>query len=126
MNMNQLIEGLEEAMSDQDRNKLDYLRKREKKGLLKPDQKAELRKLDRVAKSDANKAAGASWVGVPAKGGGASKGAAKSWGVDKDAPKRKQFADFFAARNASKPKRAEPKTLLGKLGRKLSDFALGR
>jgi hypothetical protein len=116
MNMSQLIEGLEEAMSDQDKNKLDYLRKREKKGLLKPDQKGELSKLDRVAKSDNNKAAAASWmVGAakPAAGQGSrkqDKSNLKSW-----MPKASDIG-----KGTNRPK---PKTLLGKLGRKLTDFA---
>jgi len=119
MNMNQLIEDLEEAMSVQDKNKLDYLRKREKAGLLKPDQKGDLRKLDRVSKSDNNKAAASSWLGGAAKGGGTSKDTAKSWGVDKNAPKHKQLAGHYAARDAGKPSKPKPKTLFGKLAQKL-------
>lgn len=140
MNMNQLIEDLEEAMSDQDKNKLDYLRKREKAGKLKPGQKSEFSKLEREAYSDKKKAAEASWLsgasdrakavkdrndrddaakpwpGMP------KKDAAKSWGVDASAPKHKQLAGHYAARDAGKPK-PKPKSLLGKLGRKLTDFA---
>jgi hypothetical protein len=118
MNMSQLIEDLEEAMSVQDKNKLDYLRKREKAGKLKPDQKGELRKLDRVAKSDSNKSAAASWLpgGGAAKGGGVSKDAAKSWGVA-EGPKHKQLAGHYAARDAGKA--SKPKTMLGKLTSKL-------
>lgn len=116
MRMDQLIESIEEAMSDQDKSKLDYLRKREKAGKLKPDQKGELRKLDRVSKGDANKSAAASWLGGAAKGGGASKEAAKSWGVA-EGPKHKQLAGHYAARDAGKA--SKPKSMLGKLTSKL-------
>jgi hypothetical protein len=81
--------------------------------------------LDRVAKSDNNKAAAASWLsgsGGAAKGGGVSKDAAKSWGVA-EGPKHKQLAGHYATRDAGKPSKPKPKTLLGKLGSKLKDFA---
>lgn len=137
MNMNQLIEDLEEAMSDQDKNKLDYLRKREKAGKLKPDQKGEFSKLEREAYSDKKKAAEASWLSgasdrakavkdrndrddaakpwpgmpkKPAAGQGSRQDKLKSW-----MPKASDIG-----KGTDRPK---PKTLLGKLGRKLTDFA---
>jgi hypothetical protein len=131
MNMSQLIEDLEEAMSDQDKNKLDYLRKREKAGKLKPDQKGALSKLDRVAKSDNNKAAAASWLGGAAKAGSGSKANAPSWLSKPDLSQgsRKQDKEKLkswlpkASDIGKGTDRPKPKTLLGKLGRKLTDFA---
>jgi hypothetical protein len=106
MRMDQLIESIEEALSDQDKNKLDYLRKREKEGKLKPMQKGDLRKLDRIAKSDQHKSAAA------------------SWGVQ-SGPKHKQLAAHHAATDASKPSQpSKPKSFLGKLGQKLHRFAI--
>lgn len=115
MSMIQLIEDLEEAMSDQDKNKLDYLRKREKAGKLKPDQKGALSKLDRAAKGAATKSAGASW-GVP------SKPAAGQGSRKQDKEKLKSWLPKASdiGKGTDRPK---PKTLLGKLGRKLTDFA---
>jgi hypothetical protein len=140
MSMSQLIEGLEEAMSDQDNNKLDYIRKREKKRLLKPDQKGELSKLDRVAKSDNNKAAAASWLSGASDRAKAVKDrndrddAAKPWpGMPKKPAagqgSRKQDKENLkswlpkASDIGKGTDRPKPKTLLGKLGSKLKDFA---
>lgn len=116
MRMDQLIESIEEALSDQDKNKLDYLRKREKAGLIKPDQKGELRKLDRIAKSAATKSAASSW-GVPSAppAAGAGQGSRKQ--------DKQNLKSWLPKAGDKSPDRPKPKTLLGKLGRKLTDFA---
>jgi len=140
MSMSQLIEDLEEAMSDQDKNKLDYLRKREKAGKLKPDQKGEFLKLDRVARADKKKAAEASWLSGASDRAKAVKDrndrddAAKPWpGMPKKPAagqgSRKQDKENLkswlpkASDIGKGTDRPKPKTLLGKLGRKLTDFA---